>query len=195
MIETEVLVFGNEVVAAELDVMSTRAGSMRPIWPKILSALQEITEEHFETEGARTGFRWEPTDQKWMWEKFQEGYSLENMKQTEDLFQSLTQETSHSDFRFEDHYMSFGSDLPQFGYHQEPSPQAKHAYRPPVDLTQQDIDWIARAMMNYVVNNQQDFGSIGSNILLNYNARWDTKVSRWRDPSTGRFVKAPYNLS
>lgn len=151
-------VYGDELVAQELIATGDRAADLTPLWPTVLSRLEEIEREQFDTQGARSGSPWPELSRATLLRKFRKGQNLAIMRASNDLYNSLVGQTSHSVRTFGPDWAVFGSTLPEMAFHQDRSPTADYPERLPVDLNQQDALEIADLMLGYVMGTHSRTG-------------------------------------
>lgn len=145
-------VYGDEVVATELEAIGDRAKSLQPLWPWIFQKLEQIEEEQFATEGSRGGSTWEPLSRETLLRKFRTGQSLDILRATEALYDSLTGGAStHAVRTSGDDWAVFGSTLPQMNFQQDRPVGADYPERLPIDLTEQDRIEISQLMLEYIM--------------------------------------------
>lgn len=155
MNEAAVIVRGADEVAIELELTGARANDLFGIWPQIVEYLEQAEREQFETSGSRGGHPWAPLSEKWLWQKFQRGYSLEIGRMTDGVYDALTNSSDENAVReMSETSLIFGVDeaaLPEYGYQQSPAFTATYPTRRPVELTEADSLAIAEAMTGWVM--------------------------------------------
>lgn len=151
-------VYGDEIVARELEATAMRALSMEPLWTAIGRRMEEAVAAHFASEGSRSGEPWEPLSNEYMWRKWQQGESLDIMRASEALYNSLTGPGGHSVRAGSADTFVFGSTLPQFAFHQDRPADAPYPERLPVDFTNADELELADMMLSYIVGSLDRFG-------------------------------------
>lgn len=152
----EVEIYGDKILEEELTGAGLRAEDPLPVWGFIQEKLELIEREQFDTEGGRGGSfgRWAQLDHTYQAWKFTHGLSIETMKATEALYESLTGVTADSVRFATASSFEFGSTLKQFGIHQDPPDDANFRIRYPVDLNQKDLIEMSNLIMNYVVSGE-----------------------------------------
>lgn len=173
MTQVQILVYGDEVVARELDLIGARGESMLGIWPAIQERMEEIEREQFASDGARgPSGPWPDYEQPstWQWYKFQAGLSLELMRATHATEEALTSETPDSVRLMTDDTFAFGADLDQFRIQQDWSPDNDFPERRPIDFTPRDELAFAETIMGWVT------GSVNA-------------AGQRINPATGHFAK------
>ncbi len=167
-------VIGSEMLAQELVSAGDRSADLMPYWPNVVRRLEDINEEQFATEGARSGAPWMPNSQEWQWFKFQKGLSLDKYKATDAMYEALTGHSPHAIRGYSPDSLSFGADLKQFGIHQS-------SIHPPMELTEADEVELAEGMMTYIL------GTLGAMPAFTLDRAGRKRVPKGQ-PGAGRFA-------
>lgn len=151
MTQVSIRVYGDDLVARELDLTGARGESMIGIWPVIEETFEEIEREQFASDGSRgPNGPWPELTQDWMWHKFRTGQSLAILRASEDMEAALTGPSPDSIRATTDDTFEFGADLDQFRIQQDWSSANNFPARYPVDLQEQDELRFAEAILGWV---------------------------------------------
>lgn len=165
----DIKVYGTDPIEASFLETARRAEDVSPLAAEIFARFEEITEDQFRTRGARAGRVWRDLSYEWAKRKFEMGRSVETLKETTLMYQSLTQETSDSVRIATRSSFEFGSTRDTFNYHQDPNIDAEYPIRKPIDLTRADELKFTYLIQAYVV------GEVN-------------RIGQFTDPDTSRYL-------
>ena len=151
-------VYGQTLVAKELDLIGARGGSMMGIWPAIAERMESIVKENFETRGIRGGNFWQDLTYDWLRRKFQAGDNLNIGRQSDAMYNALTGKSEDSVRDYHDDYMEFGANLLQFRVQQNYSENANFPERRPISFTLKDVREFSQIMLEWTLGTRNAAG-------------------------------------
>lgn len=122
-------------------------------WAKVYNLLLKIEQLQFGYGGRRGPNPWANLSPVTIADKRRKGLRLAKMHATEDLATAMTKRNAPHQIWKSDHFGAvFGSDLEQFQFHQGNEEGTAMPFRPPVDLTELDVQRITKIIHNHVVS-------------------------------------------
>lgn len=125
-------------IASRFDGIARSTEDLRPAWPAIAEEFYRIEEEHFSSQGARSGNQWQELSPKYAQWKSVNYPGQPILQRTGNLKRSLTgQDDPNAIYDPQPDSLTLGTSLSYAAYHQ--AGEGKLPQRPPIELREEDF--------------------------------------------------------